>query len=154
MDRDGESMVLDTGKERKFSTKNLRTEKHICLNTYPLICSGWYLLKPKARRSKFEIWVDILKALENKPMKITHITHAVNINGAVAKELLDFMLSQKLVGTIFPIGRKGLHFAPTGKHFKLTDRGKRTLKYVEYVKATTPSEIWCEQTVFYGGTRK
>lgn len=104
-------------------------------------------MKPKARRTKFEIYIDILKVLEKQPMKITHITHAVNINGAVAKEFLDFMCKQTLVAV-----QISTEFA--GQRFVLTESGKQVLKYVEMIKGTTPPEIWCEQTVFYGGKGK
>jgi predicted transcriptional regulator len=109
-------------------------------------------MKPNAPRSIFEIWMDILKALEKKPMKITHITHAVNINGRRAKECLDDMLHEGLIE---------VETTPKSSRvsFSLTERGRQVLDVVEKVRNENannaiPMEIRCAQKVLNGGTRK
>jgi len=50
------------------------------------------------RRSKLEMYVDILKVLAQKgPLKLTHIMYKANVNCSVLKEYLDFLIKQELV---------------------------------------------------------
>ena len=50
------------------------------------------------RRSKLEMYVDILKVLAHTgPLKLTHIMHKSNLNGNVLKEYLGFLIKQGLV---------------------------------------------------------
>jgi predicted transcriptional regulator len=50
------------------------------------------------RRSKLEMYVDILKVLAQKgPMKVTHIMYKANVNCNVLKEDLGFLIKQGLI---------------------------------------------------------
>ncbi len=50
------------------------------------------------RRSKLEMYVDILKVLAQKgPLKLTHVMYKANVNCSVLKEYLDFLTKQGLV---------------------------------------------------------
>ena len=50
------------------------------------------------RRSKLEMYVDILKVLAQRgPLKLTHIMYKANVNCKVLKEYLDFLTKQGLV---------------------------------------------------------
>ena len=50
------------------------------------------------RRSKLEMYVDVLKVLAHKgPLKLTHIMYKANVNCSVLKEYLDFLIEQELV---------------------------------------------------------
>jgi predicted transcriptional regulator len=50
------------------------------------------------RRSKLEIYVDILKVLAQRgPLKLTHIMYKANVNCSVLSEYLEFLLKQGLV---------------------------------------------------------
>jgi predicted transcriptional regulator len=50
------------------------------------------------RRSKLEIYVDILKVLAHRgPLKLTHVMYKANVNCSVLKEYLDFLTKQGLV---------------------------------------------------------
>lgn len=69
------------------------------------------------RRSKLEMYVDILKALAHRgPLKLTHIMYKANVNCSVLREYLDFLLKQNLVEernvgkirTVFAITQKGI----------------------------------------------
>jgi len=69
------------------------------------------------RRSKMEIYLDILKTLAKKgPLKLTHIMYKANVNCSVLKEYLNFLIQQKLVEEkalrkeriIYEITQKGL----------------------------------------------
>jgi predicted transcriptional regulator len=69
------------------------------------------------RRSKLEMYVDILKVLAHRgPMKLTHIMYKANVNCSVLREYLDFLLKQNLVEernvgkirTVFAITQEGI----------------------------------------------
>jgi predicted transcriptional regulator len=50
------------------------------------------------KRSKLEIYVDILEALGQRgPLKVTHIMYKANVNCKVLKDYLDFLVKQKLI---------------------------------------------------------
>ncbi len=50
------------------------------------------------RRSKIEMYIDILKVLANSgPSKMTHIIFESNFNDTMLKEYLGFLIKQGLV---------------------------------------------------------
>ena len=50
------------------------------------------------RRSKLEIYIDILNVLARKgPLKLTHVMYKANVNSNVLKEDLGFLIKQNLV---------------------------------------------------------
>jgi predicted transcriptional regulator len=50
------------------------------------------------RRSKLEIYVDILKILAHmNPLKLTDVTYKSNFNSSIVKEYLDFLIKHNLV---------------------------------------------------------
>jgi predicted transcriptional regulator len=78
------------------------------------------------RRSKLEMYVDILKVLaRHGPLKLTHIMYKANINCSVLKQNLDFLIQQNLVE------EQTLHKKrnKTGVVYAITERGRTVLKY-------------------------
>ncbi len=70
------------------------------------------------RRSKLEIYVDILKALAHTgPLKLTHIINKANVNGVVLTDYLNFLIEKGLVverttknrGTVFAVTQRGVN---------------------------------------------
>ena len=50
------------------------------------------------RRSKLEMYVDILRVLAQRgPLKLTHVMYKANVNCSVLKEYLDFLIQHGLV---------------------------------------------------------
>jgi len=83
------------------------------------------------RRSKLEMYVDILKVLaRNGPLKLTHIMYKANVNCSVLKEYLDFLIAQNLVEEK-TVGKKRIVYA-------ITERGITVLKYFRELKAVLP----------------
>jgi len=83
------------------------------------------------RRSKLEMYVDILKVLAHKgPLKLTHIMYKANVNCSVLKEYLDFLVKQGLVEER-TIGKARTVFA-------ITQRGITVLKYFRELKQVLP----------------
>ncbi len=83
------------------------------------------------RRSKLEMYVDILKVLARTgPLKLTHIMYKANVNCSVLKEYLDFLIAQNLVEEK-TIGKKRIVYV-------ITERGVTVLKYFRELKAVLP----------------
>ena len=83
------------------------------------------------RRSKLEMYVDILKVLARRgPLKLTHIMYKANVNCSVLKEYLDFLLKQSLVEERI-VGKGRTVFA-------ITQRGITVLKYFRELKLALP----------------
>lgn len=83
------------------------------------------------RRSKLEMYVDILKVLARSgPLKLTHIMYKANVNCSVLKEYLDFLIKQGLVEER-SVGKKRIVYAAT-------ERGITVLKYFRELRAVLP----------------
>jgi predicted transcriptional regulator len=84
------------------------------------------------QRSKLEMHVDILKALDRQgPLKLTHIMYKANVNFSVLKECLDLLILHNLVG------EQTLH---KKRHrirvvYVITERGRTVLKYFREVNS-------------------
>ncbi len=83
------------------------------------------------RRSKLEMYIDILKVLAQKgPLKLTHIMYKANVNCSVLKEYLDFLIQQNLVEEK-TIGKKRTVYA-------ITPQGRKVLTYFRELKIILP----------------
>jgi len=83
------------------------------------------------RRSKLEMYVDILKVLAHRgPLKLTHIMYKANVNCSVLKEYLDFLIKQNLI--------EERNVAKSRTVFAITQRGITVLKYFRELKQVLP----------------
>lgn len=83
------------------------------------------------RRSKLEMYIDILKVLSHRgPLKLTHIMYKANVNCSVLKQYLDFLTQQNLVEER-TIGKKRTVYA-------VTQRGIAVLKHFRELKTVLP----------------
>ena len=83
------------------------------------------------RRSKLEMYVDILKVLAQKgPLKLTHIMYKANVNCSVLKEYLDFLTKQGLVEERILRKEKTV--------YAITQRGVTVLKQFRELKQVLP----------------
>ncbi|MBX5327431.1 MAG: winged helix-turn-helix domain-containing protein [Candidatus Bathyarchaeia archaeon] len=83
------------------------------------------------RRSKLEMYIDILKVLSHRgPLKLTHIMYKANVNCSVLKQYLDFLIQQNLVEER-TIGKKRTVYA-------ITQRGITVLKHFRELKTVLP----------------
>jgi predicted transcriptional regulator len=83
------------------------------------------------RRSKLEMYVDILSVLAHRgPLKLTHVMYKANVNCSVLKEYLDFLIKQGLVEER-TVGKRRVVFA-------VTPRGITVLKYFKELKQVLP----------------
>jgi predicted transcriptional regulator len=85
----------------------------------------------KMRRSKLEMYIDILKVLSQRgPLKLTHIMYKANVNCSVLKEYLDFLIQQELVEE-----------KVTGKTrivYAVSEKGLNVLRYFRELKIMLP----------------
>ena len=82
------------------------------------------------KRSKLEMYIDILELLSNKgPLKRTHIMNTTYVNCTVLKEHLDFLIKEGLVEER-TIGKSVA--------FEVTPRGVNVLKYFGELKQVSP----------------
>jgi predicted transcriptional regulator len=95
---------------------------------------NWNLIQNeeyKVRRSKLEMYVDILSVLAHRgPLKLTHVMYKANVNCSVLKEYLDFLIKQGLVEER-TVGKQRVVFA-------VTQRGITVLKYFKELKQVLP----------------
>ena len=83
------------------------------------------------RRSKLEMYVDILSVLAHRgPLKLTHVMYKANVNCSVLKEYLDFLIKQGLVEE-HTIRKQRTVYA-------VTQRGITVLKYFKELKQALP----------------
>ena len=79
------------------------------------------------RRDKLEIIYQVLKNLQEKPLRITHIIHRVNLDTRTAQSILKLLVDKGLVEIIdqngkirlYKITRKGIEFVK--KYEELTN---------------------------------
>ena len=85
------------------------------------------------RRSKLEMYVDILSVLAHRgPLKLTHIMYKANVNCSVLSEYLGFLMQKELVEER-SVGKNRTVFA-------ITQRGVTVLKYFGELKRVLPIE--------------
>jgi len=83
------------------------------------------------RRSKLEMYVDILKVLAQRgPLKLTHVMYKANVNCSILKEYLDFLKKQGLTEERI-LGKRRVVYA-------VTQRGVTVLKYFRELKQALP----------------
>jgi predicted transcriptional regulator len=83
------------------------------------------------RRSKLEMYIDILKVLSQRgPLKLTHIMYKANVNCSVLKQYLNFLIQEDLVEER-TVGKKRVVYA-------ITQKGITVLKYFRELKTILP----------------
>ena len=82
------------------------------------------------RRSKMEMYIDILKVLAQRgPLKLTHIMYKANVNCSVLKEYLDFLIQQNLIEEQITIKKRN----KTKVSYAITEKGRTVIKYFNEV---------------------
>jgi len=82
------------------------------------------------RRSKMEMYIDILKVLaQHGPLKLTHVMYKANVNCSVLKENLDFLIAQNLIEEKVTVKRRN----KTKITYGITDKGRTVIRYFNEV---------------------
>jgi predicted transcriptional regulator len=83
------------------------------------------------RRSKLEMYVDILKVLAHRgPLKLTHVMYKANVNCSILKEYLEFLIKQGLVEEK-KLGNRRVAYA-------ISERGVTVLKHFREFEQVLP----------------
>ena len=81
------------------------------------------------RRSKLEIYVDILRVLaRHGPLKLTHIMYKSNVNCTLLKQFLDSLAKQNLIEEQIISKRKTKKIV-----YAITERGRTALNYFKEI---------------------
>lgn len=82
------------------------------------------------RRSKMEMYIDILKVLaQHGALKLTHVMYKANVNCSVLKENLDFLIAQNLIEEQVTVKRRN----KTKISYAITDKGRTVIRYFNEV---------------------
>ena len=85
------------------------------------------------RRSKLEMYIDILEVLSMKgPLKLTHIMYRSNVNCNVLKDQLEFLIKNNMVEERI-LRREKIVYA-------ISQRGITVLKTFREIKSIFPEE--------------
>ena len=87
------------------------------------------------RRSRFELYIDILNEIKNGSKKPTQIMYGANLSWKPLQEMLESLVKQELIDEIEGL-RKDKR---TKKRYELTSKGVNVLRY--YSKARSLLEI-------------
>ena len=83
------------------------------------------------RRSKLEMYMDILKVLAHRsPLKLTHVMYKANVNCNILKEYLEFLIKQGLVEEN-KVGKSRVAYT-------ITERGLSLLKHFRELRQVLP----------------
>ena len=83
------------------------------------------------RRSKLEMYVDILRVLAQRgPLKLTHIMYKANVNCNILKGYLDFLIKQGLIEERV-VGKSNVVYANTA-------RGTAVIKFFRELNKALP----------------
>ena len=86
-------------------------------------------LNLSARRSKFQLSVEVLDQIKNGESKPTRIMYSANLSWKSLKEIIKALTSQGLIEeTIVSRGRKR-----SKKRYEITNKGENVLKYYSLV---------------------
>jgi predicted transcriptional regulator len=83
------------------------------------------------RRSKLEMYIDILQVLAHRgALKLTHVMYKANVNCSILKDYLEFLIKQGLVEER-TLGKRRVIYA-------ITQRGITVLTYFRELKQVLP----------------
>jgi predicted transcriptional regulator len=89
-----------------------------------------------SRRSKFEIYTDILAAIKGGTVTPTHIMYRVNLSWKPLKQILETLQAQMLIEE----QPKGGIDKRTRKVYALTEKGENVLNYFNRAKGLMEME--------------
>ena len=94
------------------------------------------------RRSKMEIYIDILKAVADGKRRPTHIMYRANLSWTRLKKYLDFLITQGLLVEALDDGATIFSIAPKGKD--VLGYFKRIESVLYNTSKVIPSEVYIQ----------
>jgi predicted transcriptional regulator len=92
----------------------------------------------KHRRSKLEVYLDVLWTIKNGTRKPTRIMYESNLSWKPLKRTLNSLISQGLVSEYEPEYNRDRR---TTKYYELTQKGENVLKYFKRAEDLLELEI-------------
>jgi len=86
----------------------------------------------KRKRSKLEVYLEVLRIANGGESKPTRIMYKANLSWVPLQEILEFLLSQDLL-------REGT--SSKRKEYFITEKGKRVLAYFNSLRELLPYEV-------------
>ena len=83
------------------------------------------------RRSKLEIYLDVLWVIKNEAKKPTRIMYGANLSWKPLKQILKSMVSQ---GLISEIATQGARDKRTNRYYEITQKGENVVRYFNGAK--------------------
>lgn len=88
-----------------------------------------------SRRSRFEIYIDVLSEIKNGSNKPTQVMYGANLSWRPLQEILKSLVNQGLISEI----GEDIRDKRTKVQFQLTPKGENVIRY--YIKAKSLVEI-------------
>ncbi len=85
----------------------------------------------KKRRSKLEIYIEVLKVIKEGTTKPTRIMYGANLSYKLLQDILNSMVAQDLIEEI---DRSKSRDKRTNKVYQVTTKGDRVITYFDGVK--------------------
>jgi predicted transcriptional regulator len=85
----------------------------------------------KGRRSRFELYLEVLKVIKNGTEKPTRIMYEVNLSWTLLNKVLSSMVSQDLVKEIDMSDSRDKR---TDRIYRITEKGDTLMRYFHYAE--------------------
>ena len=85
----------------------------------------------KRRRSKLEIYVDVIQIIKNGTRKPTRIMYGANLSWKPLQRMLDSMVDQDLIREVDETGGRDKR---TNRCYEITQKGENVIKYFNRAK--------------------
>ena len=103
----------------------------VCINTLSVISSQTLSIAMKNRRSKLEIYLDVLQLIKEGTAKPTRIMYGANLSWNILQGTLENMIDQGLITEIDQSRSKDKR---TSKTYEVTSRGDSVIRYFGHAK--------------------
>lgn len=85
----------------------------------------------KSRRSKLEIYLDVLKVIKDGTKKPTRIMYGANLSWKLLQGILSSMVAQNLIDEVDASESKDKR---TSKYYEITPKGDSVIRYFDRAK--------------------
>jgi predicted transcriptional regulator len=83
------------------------------------------------RRSKLEIYLDVLWTIKNGTRKPTRIMYGANLSWKPLQRILDSMVDQDLIREVKPAGKRDKR---SSVYYEVTQKGENVVRYFNRAK--------------------
>lgn len=88
------------------------------------------------RRSKLEMYYDVLASIHYSPLKLTRIMYAANIGCSSLKKLLELLITKGYVQRILDAKDVGTKGTATKGYYRITPEGIQLIESIDAIRTT------------------